>query len=171
MRHLRTLGAVSFAWILAACVPLPPPPQARAAGCPEATAWSTAYARTRLLGGLGPGTVRVLRYQISVHPREAPPCSSLILTKTLALRRGPGPLQIVEIRSFYRHGRLVATHRARIGHELPDSGVYTARLTLPIPAQAPPGHYKMVSLLYARWGAGGSPTLIARTRTRFAVGP
>ena len=171
MPHWHTLGAVSLCLVAVGCVPLPRHSHpASAAGCRVGTAWSTAYARTRILGTLAPGKVRVLRYRLSVSPQRGLPCGSLVLSKELVLRRGAGPLHIVEIRDFYTHGRLVANHRAFIGHELTGSGVYEARVTLPIPSQAPPGRYEVVSLLYARWGKG-SPILIARARTRFTVAP
>ncbi|WP_298134473.1 hypothetical protein [Acidiferrobacter sp.] len=134
------------------------------------TAWSTAYARTRILGQLAPGQLRVLHYHLSVHPGRGEPCGSLVLTKNLALQRGPGPLHIVEVRNFYTHGRLVADHRGFIGREITTSGIYQARVTLPIPQQAPPGRYDVVSLLYARWGHG-SPALIARASTTFRIAP
>ncbi len=169
MPRWRTLGAVSLALALAGCVRLPPPSNhPQSAACRVGTAWSTAYARVRRLGGLAPGEVQVLRYQVRAEPALGRPCGSLTLEKKLILRRGPGPLRIVEIRDFYAHGRLVADHRAFIGHELTGSGVYKARVTLPIPAQAPLGRYEIVSLLYARWGKG-APTLIARAQTRFRV--
>ena len=169
MPHSRTLGAASLALALAGCVRVPPPsshPQSTA--CRVGTAWSTAYARVRRLGGLAPGQVRILRYRVTAEPALGRPCGSLTLNKKLILRRGKGPLRIVEIRDFYAQGRLVADHRAFIGHELTDSGVYKARVTLPIPAQAPAGRYEIVSLLYARWGHG-APTLIGRAQTRFTV--
>ncbi len=169
MPRWRTLGAVSLALALADCVRLPPPSnRPQSAACRVGTAWSTAYARVRRLGGLDPGQVQVLRYQVTAEPKSGRPCGSLTLDKRLVLRRGPGPLRMVEIRDFYAHGRRVADHRAFIGHELTTSGVYTARVTLPIPAQAPPGRYEIVSLLYARWGQG-APLLVARTQTRFTV--
>ncbi len=171
MPRWRTLGAVSLVLAAVGCVPLPAHPhRTSAAGCRVGTAWSTAYARTHILGMLAPGEIQVLHYRLLVRPRRGRPCGSLVLTKELALRRGTGPLHIVEIRDFYTHGRLVANHRAFIGHEITGSGVYEARVTLPIPRQAPPGRYEVVSLLYARWGQG-SPTLIARARTRFTVAP
>jgi hypothetical protein len=169
MPRWRTLGAVSLALALAGCVRLPPPSKpAQTAACRVGTAWSTAYARVRRLGDLDAEHVRVLRYQVTAKPKRGRPCGSLTLDKTLIVRRGPGPLRIVEIRDFYAHGRLVADHRAFIGHELTASGVYKARVTLPIPAQTPPGRYQIVSLLYARWGQG-APLLIARAQTRFTV--
>ncbi|WP_297394381.1 hypothetical protein [Acidiferrobacter sp.] len=171
MPHWRTLGATSLVLAAIGCVPLPHHPhEASAAGCRVGTAWSTAYARLRILGTLAPGEIQVLRYQLSVRPRRGRPCGSLVLTKDLALQRGAGPLHIVEIRDFYTHGKLVANHRAFIGHEIATSGVYEARVTLPIPGPAPPGRYEVVSLLYARWGLG-SPTLIARAKARFTVAP
>ncbi len=171
MPRWRTLGAVSLVLAAVGCVPLPAHPhRTSTTGCRVGTAWSTAYARTHILGMLAPGEIQVLHYRLSVRPRRGRPCGSLVLTKELALRRGAGPLHIVEIRDFYTHGRLVANHRAFIGHEITGSGVYEARVTLPIPRQAPPGRYEVVSLLYARWGRG-SPTLIARARTRFTVAP
>lgn len=169
MLRWRTLGAVSLALALAGCVRLPPPPNhPQNTACRVGTAWSTAYARVRRLGDLAPGKVQVLRYRVRAEPTLGRPCGSLTLDKELIMRRGVGPLRIAEIRDFYTHGRLVADHRAFIGHELAGSGVYKARVTLPIPAQAPPGRYEIVSLLYARWGQG-APSLIARTQTRFRV--
>lgn len=176
MPHWRTLGAVSLTALLISCVPLPPrhvrPPRptARTGGCALATSWSTPYAAAHPLGTLAPGELRVLAYRISVTPEAGHRCGSLILTKHLTLLRGPGPLHIVEVRDFYRRGRLVAEHRGFVGRDIPASGVYRGQLTLPIPPSAPFGRYRVVSLLYARW-AKGPPLLIARTQTRFAIAP
>ncbi len=176
MRRWRTLGAVSLTAILIACVPLPPRrvsvprPSAQTGHCAVATSWSTPYASAHPLGALTAGALRVLAYQISVAPEVGQRCGSLILTKRLTLLRGPGPLHIVEVRDFYRHGRLVAEHRAFVGHDISRSGAYRGQLTLPIPPSAPFGHYRIVSLLYARW-AKGPPLLIARSQTRFAIAP
>lgn len=171
MLRWRTLGAVSLAATLIGCVPLPPNTQhPRARICTVGTAWSTAYASTRLLGALPTGQVRVLRYSATVHPDQGRRCGSLLLAKQLTILRGPGPLRLVEVRDFYIHGRLVAQHRAFISRQIPDSGAYKAQLTLPIPGSAPFGRYQVVSLLYARWGAGPS-RLLAQARTAFSVGP
>ncbi len=176
MPHWRTLGAVSLTTLLIGCVPLPPrhvPPSrplARTGRCALATSWSTPYASTHLLGTLAPGKLRVLAYRISVAPEAGHRCGSLILTKHLTLLRGPGPLHIVELRDFYKRDRLVAERRSFVGRDIPTSGVYRGQLTLPIPPSAPFGHYRVVSLLYARW-AKGPPLLIARTQTRFAIVP
>lgn len=172
MPRWRTLGAVSLVTTLIGCVPLRPhtrPPSPRRA-CAVGTAWSTAYASSRLLGALPAGQVRVLQYRLTVRPDQGQPCGSLVLAKQLTILRGPGPLHLVEVRNFYTHGRLVANHRAFIGRQIPDSGAYQAQLTLPIPGSAPFGRYQVVSLLYARWGAGPS-RLIAQSRTAFSVGP
>jgi len=170
MRHSLTLGAVSLASALIGCVPLPQRGEHPAASCTVGTAWSTAYAASRPLESLAPGRVQVLRYRISVHPDRGVPCGQLLLIKHLTILRGDGPLHIAEVRNFYLHGRLVASHRALIGHVLTSSGNYKARLTLPIPGSAPYGRYRMVSLLYARWGTQAS-RLIAQARTGFMVGP
>jgi len=170
MPRWRTLGAVSLAAVLIGCVPLPAPKHPRAGGCAVGVAWSTAYASAQPLRALPAGHIQVLRYQVSVAPTTGRRCSSLLLTKRLSLLRGTGPLHIVEIRDLYAHGRLIAERRALVGHEIPDSGTYEARLTLPIPASTPFGRYHVVSLLYARWGQGPS-FLIARTQTIFSIRP
>lgn len=176
MPHWRTLGAVSLTAILIGCVPLPPrrvatpKPSAKAGRCALATSWSTPYASAHPLGALAAGRLRVLAYRISVAPKVGQRCGSLILTKRLTLLRGPGPLHIVEVRDFYRGGRLVAEHRGFVGRDIRSSGAYRGQLTLPIPPSAPFGHYHIVSLLYARW-AKGPPLLIARSETRFAIAP
>jgi hypothetical protein len=171
MPRWLTLGAVSLSTTLIGCVPLTSHPgQASSHKCAVGTAWSTAYAATHPLGALAADQIRVLRYRVTVHPDHGTPCGSLVLAKHLTILRGPGPLRIVEVRNFYRRGHLVANHRAFISRQIPSSGTYTAQLTLPIPASAPFGHYHVVSLLYARWGAG-SAHLIAKARTRFSVGP
>lgn len=175
MPRWHTLGAVSFAAILIGCVPLPPrrvpqQPLAKTGSCALATSWSTPYASTRPLGTLAPGTLRVLAYRISIAPAVGHRCGSLVLTKRLTLLRGPGPLHIVEVRDFYTRGRLVAEHRGFVGRDITASGAYRGQLTLPVPPSAPFGHYRIVSLLYARW-AKGPPSLIARSETRFALAP
>ncbi len=176
MPRWRTLGAVSLTALLIGCVPLPPRhvPQARPAArtgrCALATSWSTPYASAHPLGALAPRELHVLAYRISVAPEVGRRCGQLLLTKRLTLLRGPGPLHIVEVRDFYRHGRLVAEHRGFVGRDIPASGAYRGQLTLPIPSSAPFGHYRIVSLLYARW-AKGPPLLIARSQTRFAIAP
>ena len=170
MPRWLTLGAVSLTATLMGCVPLKSPLHTAPGICAVGTAWSTAYASAHLLGSLAPSHLRILAYRISVSPSTGKRCGSLILIKRLTLLRGTGDLHIVEVRDFYTHGQLVAEHRAFVGHELPDSGAYQARLTLPIPASAPFGHYRVVSLLYARWGQGPAQ-LIARTQTLFAITP
>ncbi len=163
------LGVASLAG-LAGCAPLAPPRHAppKTPVCRTATAWSTAYARERALGALPAGHVRVLSYRIGAHPAIGRPCGSLILTKHLTLLRGPGALQVVEVRDFYTHGHLVASHRSVLSHALRASGAYIGRLTLPIPGNAPAGRYEVVSRLYARWGLGPS-LLIARASAHFSV--
>ncbi|MHB8253511.1 MAG: hypothetical protein ACYDEV_07380 [Acidiferrobacter sp.] len=170
MPHWRTLGAASLAAALVGCVPLTPPRTPTTHGCAVGTAWSTAYAPTHLLGALHADQLHVLSYRMSVAPASGRRCGAFTLTKRLTLLRGAGPLHIVEIRDFYTHGRLVAEHRAFIGHMIPQSGAYKARLTLPIPASAPFGRYRVVSLLYARWGSGPA-LLVARTQTAFSIAP
>ncbi|MDA8389871.1 MAG: hypothetical protein M0Z76_03915 [Gammaproteobacteria bacterium] len=163
MPHWRALGAVSLG-LLTGCVRLPPPP----GQCVVATAWSTAYARQHILATLAPGQIRVLHYTVIANPARGRPCGTITLHKQLAVMRGRGDLHIAEVRDFYHGHLLVAVHTAHIGARLSSSGRYTSDVTLPIPGNAPLGHYTVISLLYARWG-DGPPILLARSRTHFLV--
>ncbi|MDA8360867.1 MAG: hypothetical protein M0Z44_02545 [Gammaproteobacteria bacterium] len=163
MRHWRALGAISLG-LLSGCVRLPPPP----GQCTVATAWSTAYARQRILAPLAPQQIRIIHYSVFAHPARGPLCGTITLHKRLSVMRGPGDLHIAEVRDFYHGDVLVAVHTARIGAQVSGSGRYTADVTLPIPGNAPLGRYTVVSLLYARWG-NGPPTRLASSRTHFQV--
>lgn len=164
MPRWLTLGAISLIVAAGGCARLPAPPLA----CRIGTTWSTTYASSQTLATLGPDQIRVLSYHVVARPSTGRRCGTVTLVKSLTVLRGPGALHIIELRHFYTRGRLVAVHRSRIGHELTLSGHYRARVTLPVPASAPLGSYRVVSDLYARWGTA-TPTLIAQTTTHFTI--
>lgn len=164
MRHLRTLGAISLIVITVACAPL------TATTCTTGdVSTSTRYTRLSLLPALAHNTIHINTFRVSAAPLDGYRCGWIVLTKHLTLLRGSGPIQIIEIRNFYTHGRLVAVHKKIISNELPISGRYRARVRLPIPPQTPYGRYHIVSLLYVRLKPNTTPILVARANTTFSV--
>ncbi|HUW97225.1 MAG TPA: hypothetical protein VMV40_00065 [Acidiferrobacter sp.] len=170
MPRWLTLGAISLAAVLAGCTPPPSAQRAVVGRCHAGAGWSMAYVSLSPLGALPARHVQALRYWITVTPTIGRRCGSFLLTKHLTLLRGPGSLHITEVRDFYAHGQLIAEHRASVGREIRHSGTYEGRLSLPIPMSTPFGRYRVVSLLYGRWGRR-APFLIARTQATFAIRP
>lgn len=109
-------------------------------------------------------TLRLSRTQIGV-------CDHLFLTKDLYLHRNGESVVLHEQRDFYTaEGKLVATKREDVTGQLKGSGFYTASVPLPIPPEAPPGTYRIVTKLTVKTPNGAEKTL-ATSSAEFRVLP
>lgn len=109
-------------------------------------------------------TLHTSRTQIST-------CDHLYLTKDLYLqRRDGGSAALQELREFYTgDGRLIASKREDVTDQLKVSGFYSASVPLPIPKEAPPGAYRIVTRLIAKMPSG--ERTLATTSAEFRVQP
>lgn len=110
-------------------------------------------------------------YTLRTNRTQIRACDHLYLTKDLYLLRSDAvPLALHEQREFYTaDGRLIATKREEVTQQLKSSGFYSASVPLPIPQEAPPGSYRIVTRLIAKL-AEGDRTL-ATTSAEFRVQP
>ena len=96
-------------------------------------------------------------------------CDHLYLTKDLYLLRGTnGAGSLHEVREvFTSDGTSIATKREDVTAQLKASGFYSASVPLPIPKQAPPGAYRIVTKLIAK--TNGSERALATASVDFRV--
>lgn len=110
-------------------------------------------------------------YTLRTHRTQIRGCDHLYLTKDLYLLRGNATaLALHEQREFYTaDGRLIATKREDVTNQLKSSGFYSASVPLPIPKEAPPGAYRIVTRLIAKLPEGDRT--LATTSAEFRVQP
>ncbi len=110
-------------------------------------------------------------YTLALDRRETRPCSHLVMKKTLFLHRTAGQdLVFVEVREFYAadSGVRITENSENLTEQFRTSMYYTAEVPLPIPAQAPPGRYRIVSKLLLRQGRR-QHVLLAEASAEFRV--
>lgn len=119
------------------------------------------------------GAVAVVRlYRMRVDQARIKPCRNLTIRKEIYLQRTAGKNMVFEeVREFYTaHGTLIASKTEILGHQLRTSGYYLGDTPLPIPQNAPPGKYRIVSKLIMKTKNSKSrPMLLARTSASFQV--
>lgn len=118
------------------------------------------------------GLLAVTRsYRLQVATPQIMPCNSLKLTKEVFLQRRPDPSVVFkEVREFYaQDGTLIARHNEDVTRQLQQSGAYSASLSLPIPAAAPPGTYRIVSKLLVERPGESQPAVVGWTHARFRI--
>jgi hypothetical protein len=109
-------------------------------------------------------------YTLRTNRAQIRGCDHLYLTKDLYLLRGDTALALHEQREFYTaDGRLIATKREDVTNQLKSSGFYSASVPLPIPKEAPPGAYRIVTRLIAKFPEGDRT--LATTSAEFRVQP
>lgn len=88
-------------------------------------------------------------YEVAPERGTIQPCHSLSIRKRLfLLRRNDLDLVFQEVNEFYADdGTLIVTNTQDLTHQLQRSGYYVASDPLPIPQDAPPGRYQLVSKL------------------------
>lgn len=162
----------TLASLLAACVA---PAEKPAADCSAQRAMATPYARQATgflrLGQLPAGARVVVRdYRLRLDRDTVVPCGQLHLRKEIALvRAAKGKLVLKEVREFYAEdGTLIVRAAEDVSGQLSATGAYGGSLSLPIPARAPAGNYRIVNKLL--WEAGkGKPVLLSEAVANFSV--
>jgi hypothetical protein len=88
-------------------------------------------------------------YEIEPEAPETRPCRNLLINKRLFLQRKDDPDFVLRERSeFYAEdGTLIVSNTQDLTQQLPRSGYYIAADALPIPEDAPPGNYRLVTKL------------------------
>ncbi|MFL6647412.1 MAG: hypothetical protein ACJ8KO_05570 [Sulfurifustaceae bacterium] len=116
--------------------------------------------------------VTVRWYTLRVNRTQIRPCDHLYLTKDLYLRRANDvSIMLNEQREFYSaEGQLIATKREDVTSQLDTSGFYSASIPLPIPREAPPGAYRVVTRLLLKLPNAAERT-IASASAEFRVHP
>ncbi len=111
-------------------------------------------------------------YKMHVDQPRIKPCHNLTIRKEVYLQRAAGANMVFEeVREFYTvHGTLIASKTAILSNQLRTSGYYLGDMPLPIPQNAPPGKYRIVSKLVMKTKNNKSRAmLLARTSTNFQV--
>lgn len=168
-------GVIAMALLLpglAACVA---PAEKAPADCSAQRPLATPYARQATgflrLGQLPKGARVVVRdYQLRLDRGTVVPCGELHLRKEVALLRAPrSALVLKEVREFYAEdGTLIVRASEDVSAQLRATGAYGGGLSLPIPARAPAGNYRIVNKLF--WeGAKGKPVLLSEAVAKFRV--
>jgi len=117
--------------------------------------------------------VFVRLYSMYLAPSKINPCSYLTIHKDVYLQRSAkAATALEEIREFYTSGgTLIATKAESVGNQLRTTGYYTGDTSLPIPPNAPPGKYRIVSKLVVKGKNKRNLTVLARTSASFEIVP
>lgn len=116
--------------------------------------------------------VTVRWYTLRLNRSQIRTCDHLYLTKDLYIRRSnAASIALYEQREFYAaEGQLIATKREDVTAQLETSGFYSAAVPLPIPREAPPGAYRVVTRLLLKTSNAAERT-IASASADFRVLP
>ncbi len=177
---LRALLFLCLA-VLAGCATAPPTSCEQFEQSRKTTRYDTVYrysdADTRLAAKrFAPvrrsETVAVRWYTLRTNRTQIGGCDHLYLTKDLYLLRKPdASARLLEQREFYTaDGKLITTKREDVSGQLKVTGFYSASVPLPIPKDAPPGAYRIVTRLIAKVTDTADRTL-ATTSAEFRVQP
>lgn len=127
----------------------------------------TALGVRRPMAKLGRTTVQTYRW--TANAARIAPCSVLLVKKEIGLQRERGAQGVLkEVREFYAEdGTLIVRNTEDVTKQLARSGQYAGSVSLPIPASAPAGHYRIVSKLILEMGERSK--LLARAIVNFQV--
>lgn len=173
MQTMRVSLAVALMTLVGGCTM---PPERASPDCNAQRAAPIPYQRQAAgflhLGQLPKGARVVVRdYRLSVERAAVVPCGQLRLRKEVALVRVPkhDNLVLKEVREFYAEdGTLIVRSVEDVSRQLSATGAYGGSLSLPIPAQAPAGNYRVVNKLL--WEGGkGKPVQLSESAVEFRV--
>jgi len=116
---------------------------------------------------------QVPTYTLSFKPGFTKPCTTITLNKDVViLKSDDNDVSLSEIREFYAEdGTLITSATQNINDQVKRSGIYLATTPLPIPRNAPPGKYKIVSKLQAERRGDRRPIPVARAEGFFYIIP
>lgn len=143
-------------------------------GCDARTVSSSPYelapAAARHEPVLSPGRpVRVQVYRMRANRYRTQACGNVALLYEVVLAR-QGAVVLREVREYYADdGTLIASKSEDVTDQLGASGRYTRATTLPIPAAAPVGRYRVVSKLLAKKRGNNQFVQLGRAATSFYV--
>jgi len=123
-----------------------------------------------LSAGLPP---RAPMYSMKFVPGFTKPCTIITIHKdVVVLRSLDRNLSFSETRKFFAEdGTLITTTTQNVTGQITRSGKYTATTPLPIPRNAPPGKYKIVSELQAERRGDRRVMPLARAEGYFYIIP
>ena len=112
-------------------------------------------------------------YAIEPDAPEARPCSNLSIEKRLFLQRRDDPEFVLrEISEFYAEdGTLITTNSQVVTEQMPRTGYYMAHDLLPIPEDAPPGRYHLVTKLILTKEGRKATFLLGSSKTEYRILP
>ncbi len=117
-------------------------------------------------------TIAAVRlYKMRVEPVKTQPCHHLTLHKEIYLQRqNKSKIDLEEIREFYTaKGVLIATKTESVSDQLKTTGYYLGDTLLPVPKNAPPGRYRVVSKLVLKNKDKTKSILLSKATTSFQV--
>lgn len=120
------------------------------------------------------GVYAIVRlYELAPEAGETRPCRNLSINKRLFLQRKDDPEFVLRERSeFYAEdGTLIASNTQDLTEQLRRSGYYVASDALPIPEDAPPGSYRLVTKLLLSKKGRRAVFLLASTEIRYQILP
>ena len=118
------------------------------------------------------GVYAIVRlYEIEPEAAETRPCRNLVINKRLFLQRKDDPEFVLRERSeFYAEdGTLIISNTQDLTEQLLRSGYYIAADALPIPEDAPPGNYRLVTKLLLSKKGRTMVFQLASTETQYRI--
>lgn len=113
--------------------------------------------------------VRVHTYRIIANRYRIRACGSVILRQDVVLARR-GEMVLREVREYYADdGTLIANKSEDVSDQLHASGRYMRSTTLPVPATAPVGRYRVVTKLLVKKPGDSRFVQLGRAATSFYV--
>lgn len=112
-------------------------------------------------------------YEVEPETAEIQPCRSLLINKRLFLQRKDDPEFVLQEHSeFYAEdGSLIVSNTQDLTQQLLHSGYYIAADELPIPEDAPPGSYRLVTKLLLSKKGRTTVFLLASAEVRYRILP
>lgn len=120
------------------------------------------------------GVYAIVRlFEIEPEADETRPCRNFMINKRLFLQRKNDPELVLQERSeFYAEdGTLIVSNTQDLTRQLRRSGYYIAADELPIPEDAPPGSYLLVTKLLLSKKGQTAAFLLAKAETRYRILP
>jgi hypothetical protein len=120
------------------------------------------------------GVYAIVRlYEIELETAEIQPCRNLLINKRLFLQRKDDSEFILQERSeFYAEdGSLIVSNTQDLTQQLLRSGYYIAADELPIPEDAPPGSYRLVTKLLLSKKGRARVFLLASAEVSYRILP
>jgi hypothetical protein len=112
----------------------------------------------------------VRHYRVRAYPGETMTCRHASIEKEIYIQRTAGVnLTLEEVREIHAEsGALIATKTESVGGQLRRTGYYQAKVPFPLPAQTPPGKYRISTRLVLKTN-GTAPVVLTRASDYLTV--